>query len=360
MLRWLWRGVLAFDRIGSRIPQFVQMMLVEMGIYLLIGAFVAKLLDAREGFGCPPEPGGPDSTFWAVLAIGLVCLFFFLRSVFRPRRVAGQWTPMVDTGIGVGGVTLTVPNRAWTVRYDYLTNHPSYVLLLLPGLWIPLAMLAFTDGFGCTYHYQRLFGWSALSIAGMMAVLRLVSWYVLRLGREQLTRPEDDRVSAGRAAWEIAWKPVLMLVVMMHLIVFAPIGVMFWAEQRAWNALPLVTSADIGAADAYRRVAGRVVGAPVLWTVDGGGRGGNNYAGAGLLLTLDDGGEALLLAGYSAVPDLVAAAADAKDSRIAMIGRLLGTAIPENLRLYAAMTEADFPPPPPAGRVLIEVGQYPP
>jgi hypothetical protein len=30
VLRFIWRGVLAFDRIGSRIPQLIQIWLVEL------------------------------------------------------------------------------------------------------------------------------------------------------------------------------------------------------------------------------------------------------------------------------------------------------------------------------------------
>ena len=36
MLAWVWRGVLAFDRIGQRIPQLVQMM-VEHDVKRLSG-----------------------------------------------------------------------------------------------------------------------------------------------------------------------------------------------------------------------------------------------------------------------------------------------------------------------------------
>ncbi len=360
MLRWLWNGVLAFDRIGRRIPQLIQMMLVEFGIFMLIGAFIAKWLDIRGGYSCPGEPGELDSTFWGALAIGLLCLFFFLRNVFRPRLVEGEWTPMVNTGIGAGGIDLVVGNRMWTVRYNYLTNHPSYVLILLPVLWVPLAMILFTDGFGCTYFYNRMLGWSAIWIAAGLAAARLISWYVLRLGRKALAHKGDSRVSSARAEWEIAWKPVLMLVVMMHAIVFVPVGIMFWNEQRTLDALPVATSADIGIEGEFRRINGRIKGEPVLWVIDGGGRGGNNYAGAGLLIEMDDGGEALLLAGYSAVPDLLAFTKEGSDGRISMLGRLMGTSIPENLQKYAAMTEADFAPPPSSGRLLIEVGQYPP
>lgn len=360
MFTTLWRGVLAFDRIGRRIPQLIQMMVVELVIFICIGAFIAKVIDIRGGYGCPGEPGELDAIFWGALAVGLVFLGFFIRNVFWPRLIEGEWTPMVNTGIGYGGVDVVVGNRAWTVRYDFLTSHPSYILILLPVLWVPLAMIFFTEGFGCTYFYNRMLGWSAAWIAVGLALARLFSWYVLRRGRTLIAQQMDERVSSARAEWEIAWKPVLMLIVMMHAIVFVPIGIMFWNEQRGLDALPPVTVEDAGRDGVFKRVNGRINGEPMLWTIDGGGRGGNNYAGGGLLVQLDGGGEALLLAGFSAVPDLVDAVKTSQDGRISMVGRLVGSEIPENLQKYAAMTEADFPPPSPEGRVLIEVGQYPP
>ncbi|MEO3757682.1 hypothetical protein ABGB19_05245 [Mycobacterium sp. B14F4] len=55
VLRFLWQGVLAFDRIGSRIPQLVQMWLVGLFFALPLTFFIAKITDIR-GAGCH----GPD------------------------------------------------------------------------------------------------------------------------------------------------------------------------------------------------------------------------------------------------------------------------------------------------------------
>ena len=40
VLRSIWRGVLAFDRIGSRIPQLVQMWLVELFFMMPVTFFI--------------------------------------------------------------------------------------------------------------------------------------------------------------------------------------------------------------------------------------------------------------------------------------------------------------------------------
>ncbi|BCW90249.1 hypothetical protein sos41_34170 [Alphaproteobacteria bacterium SO-S41] len=356
MLGWIWRGVLAFDRIGSRIPQLIQMMIVELIIVFCLGAFIAKAIDARGGWGCPGE-GELDSTFWGALGVGLFFLFFFVRNVFWPRLVQGSWTPV--TTLPMGDVGLVVANRRWTVSYEYLTSHPSYILLLLPVLWLPLLMIWATEGQGCSLFYNRLFGWAMLGVAGALALSRLVAWYVLRRGRRQFDTVRNNTVSAARAGWEIAWKPILMLMVMIHVIVFAPIGIMFWNEHRAMAALPLATAADQSVRGEYRRIAGKVKGELVLWPHEGLGRGSNNYHGGGILMDMDDGGEALLLAGHSALPGLRAAIAGAKDGHIEMVGRLEGDAITGDLADYSHMTENDFPPAPRGGRVIVEVGQYP-
>ena len=357
MLGWIWRGVLAFDRIGSRIPQLIQMMVVELIIVFCLGGFIAKVIDIRGGWGCPGE-GELDSTFWGALGVGLFFLFFFVRNVFWPRVVQGSWTPVTTMPVG-GGLDLVVVNRRWTVNYEYLTSHPSYILLLLPVSWLPLMMIWAAEGQGCSLFYNRMLGWAGLWIIAAFAVCRLFAWYVLRAGRSKLDNATPQGMTRGRMAWEIAWKPIIMLMVMIHLIVAVPIGIMFWNQIQTNNALPLATSADKEIRGEFRRIAGKVKGALVLWPHEGLGRGSNNYYGGGILMDMDDGGEALLLAGNSALPDLRAAIAASKDGHIEMVGRLEGSAITGSLAEYSHMTEDDFPPAPWGGRVIIEVGQYP-
>jgi hypothetical protein len=49
---------------------------------------------------------------------------------------------------------------------------------------------------------------------------------------------------SARIAWEIALKPVLMLIVVSYAIVCIPLGVMFWQDDRRVAALPVVAVAD--------------------------------------------------------------------------------------------------------------------
>ena len=53
VLRFIWQRVLAFDRVGSRIPQLVQIWLVEMFFALPLAFFIGKSIDIRGAFGVP-------------------------------------------------------------------------------------------------------------------------------------------------------------------------------------------------------------------------------------------------------------------------------------------------------------------
>jgi hypothetical protein len=74
----------------------------------------------------------------------------------------------------------------------------------------------------------------------------------------------------------------------MHAIVCIPLGWMWLAEKRTIAHLPEVAVADSEShVGDYRRVQGRPASEPVYWAPRGAGRGGNNYAGAGILVDLD-------------------------------------------------------------------------
>ncbi|AGB25151.1 hypothetical protein Mycsm_04933 [Mycobacterium sp. JS623] len=59
----------------------------------------------------------------------------------------------------------------------------------------------------------------------------------------------------------------------------------------------MITVADAkGHAGQTFRLEGQLASKPAYWAPKGTGRGGNNYAGAGVLVDLSSGGQALLLA----------------------------------------------------------------
>lgn len=352
VLRFVWRGVLAFDRIGSRIPQLVQMWLVELFFALPLTFFVAKMIDIRGAFGVPGTGEPMPGVFWGALFVSLVCGFFFFRSLIRPRVKQGAWTPMVRADIG--DATVVGGNRAWRVEYEYLTSHPSYSLLLLLTAPIPAVMVLMTINHGDSTFYWRVAGVVGLIVLALMALARLLSWYVFRFGRREI----DDHaaaqgVSDRKLGWEMAWKPLLMLIVMVYAIAGLPIAYMWWDELRTIDKLPIVTVADsVDAVGQYRRVDGVLAGDPVYWAPRGTGRGGNNFSGAGVLVDLSAGGEVLLLAESLSVPDFVGVMKDVRDNTIHAHGRVIDE-ITETQQKYYGFDEDAFPDAPPDGRVMV-------
>lgn len=159
VLRFIWRGVLAFDRIGSRIPQLIQIWLIELFFAPPLTFFIAKFIDIHGAFGMPGTGESMPGVFWGSLVVSLVFGFFFFKSLIRPRVVRGEWTPVVHAE--VGGLNIYGQNRQWTTRYEYLTSHPSYSLLLLLTAPIPAAILGAT-----TTHGDNTFYWRVMGIVG--------------------------------------------------------------------------------------------------------------------------------------------------------------------------------------------------
>ncbi len=350
-LQFIWRGVLAFDRVGSRIPQLIQIWLIEFFFAVPLMFFIAKVIDIRGGFGVSGTGESLPGVFWGALVVSLVFGFLFFRSLIRPRVVHGSWTPMVSADIG--DVTIYGGNRSWTRSYDYLTSHPSYSLLLLITAPIPATMVLMTINHGDSTFYWRVAGIVGLIILALMALARLLAWYVFRFGRTQVDNQAESRgMSQRRLGWEIAWKPVLMLMVMMYAIVCIPLGIMFWQQDRKIANLPMVTVADTDHAGEYRRVEGSLASDPVYWAPRGTGRGGNNYSGAGILVELPSGGEALLLAESLSVPDFNGVMDDVEDGEIKTQGKVIDY-ITGGQEEYYGFDESDFSNPSPDGRVML-------
>jgi hypothetical protein len=57
VLRFIWQGVLAFDRIGSRIPQLIQIWLIELFFDLRV--FLRPWPDPAAGGGRIMDADGP-------------------------------------------------------------------------------------------------------------------------------------------------------------------------------------------------------------------------------------------------------------------------------------------------------------
>jgi hypothetical protein len=351
VLRFIWRGVLAFDRIGSRIPQLIQIWLIELFFAVPLMFFIAKLIDIRGAFGVPGTGESLPGVFWGALVVSLICGFFFVRSLIRPRVVRGEWTPMISAD--VGDFTVYAGNRQWPTSYDYLTSHPSYSLLLLLTAPIPAVMYLATLNNGDSTFYWRAAGVVGLIILALMAVARLLAWYVFRLGRRQLdNQAAAQGISQRRLGWEIAWKPILMLMVMIYAIVGIPLGWMWFQEKRTIAALPVASVDDTAYAGEYRRVQGTLKSDAVYWAPRGTGRGGNNYSGAGVLVELPSGGEALLMAESLSVPDFVNMMNHSGAGTVNTQGKVID-AITEDRQEYYGFDEGDFPEASSDGRVML-------
>ena len=352
VLRFIWQRVLAFDRIGTRIPQLIQIWLLEVFFALPLAFLIGKAIDIRGAFGVPGTGESMPGTFWGALVVALIAGFFFVRSLVKPRIVQGTWAPVVHAN--VGDFTLYAANNQARVNYVYLSSHPSYALLLLITAPIPAVMFAATTNQGDSTFYWRITGIVGLVILGCMALARVLAWYVLRFGRRQLDEQLSELpVSPRRLGWEIAWKPVLMLVVIMYAIVCIPLGWMWLAEKRTIARLPEVTVADSEThVGDYRRVEGKTASEPVYWAPRGTGRGGNNYAGAGILVDLDAGGQALLLAESLSVPDFRGVMQHIDNGELKATGKVIDT-ITDDQRTYYGFDPDSFDAPPPGGRVML-------
>ena len=310
-------AVFAADRALRMVPSLVQVWFVEFFFIVPLGLFCAKLLDNRGVFGCPGENAGIGGVFWGALALSLASGFFFAKNLLFPKARIVEWTPAFSTGIGVGGVALGVAPARWSVRYPFLTSHPSHALLLLVTLWLPLTLWLATRYEGCGSLYWKAFGAAGMAIVAAMAVARFLAFYVFRRGVDLLQGlgVVKGGFTPARLGWEIGWKPVVTLVVLMYAFAWIPLGALFWAQARRISNLPLVTVAMAplarppaetldAAGQIYVRVEGRVKGEPVFRPVKTGNRGGDNYLSAAVLVALDGGGEALRVAMGSWVPEL--------------------------------------------------------
>jgi hypothetical protein len=351
VLRFLWRQVLAFDRIGTRIPQLVQIWLLELFFALPLAFFIGKSIDIHGALGVSGTGERLSGTFWGALGVALIAGYFFFRSLVAPKLVKGSWAPVVKAGIG--DLTVVAVNNRARVDYVYLSSHPSYALLLLLTAPIPAVMAAATVNQGDSTFYWRVTGIVGLIVLAGMALARVLAWYVLKFGRRELDEQlAEGPVSVRRLGWEIAWKPVLMLVVLIYLIVGIPLGWMWLAEQRTISRLPAAATADAGRVGEYFRLEGRLASEPVYWAPRGTGRGGNNFAGAGVLVDLDSGGQALLLAESLSVPDFRGVMKDVTNGRIRVTGKVIDS-ITETQREYYGFDVDEFGGPPPGGRIML-------
>jgi hypothetical protein len=138
----------------------------------------------------------------------------------------------------------------------------------------------------------------------------------------------------------------------MYAIACIPLGGLWLKEKRTIAALPIVTVTDAGHPGDYRRVEGTVASKAFYWAPQRTGRGGNNYAGAGVLVALPSGGEALLLADSMAVPDFKGMMNDVHNGQLTATGKVIDY-VTSDQRKYYGFDESAFPAASAKGRVML-------
>jgi hypothetical protein len=112
-----------------------------------------------------------------------------------------------------------------TVTYQVLSSHPSYALVNLLTLPIPVIMLLGAAERGCALSNFKLIGICALGIMSALVLLRLVCWYGLRLGRREIEAATPHGMSAARLEWELAWQPVVATFVLLAALALVIIAI---------------------------------------------------------------------------------------------------------------------------------------
>ena len=118
-------------------------------------------------------------------------------------------------------VPLPVPQTRATVEYQVLSSHPSYAFVNLLTLPIPLVGLLARDS--CATSFFPLFGIVILVLMAALIILRLISWYGLRLGRDEIERNAPAGMTPAEAEWALAWQPVLAMLG----LIFGSVAVVF-------------------------------------------------------------------------------------------------------------------------------------
>jgi hypothetical protein len=222
------RTIFALDRLLRRVPSIIEIWFLEFLALLALGLGLGAWSDAFGLGRCPPAASGFDWNSAAFVGFGLVFAFFAVRRILKPTVKLVEWTP-VHTVKGVLPVPIPVPQTSGRVEYHVLSSHPSYGFVHVLTLPIPLiGVIAMFDGL-CTTSYFHHFGVITLILIAALIILRIVSWYGLKLGRERLAPPPG--MSAAALEWQLAWQPVVAMLLLMAACFAVPaaiIGIRVW------------------------------------------------------------------------------------------------------------------------------------
>ncbi len=216
-------ALFALDRLLQRVPSIIEVWFFEFLFLMATGLGVGRLLDGLGLGGCPRKPDSIDGTALGFIAFGLAMGAIVLVRVLRPKVKQVTWTPVFIAHNVAGLSHVPVPMTQATVTYQVLSSHPSYALVNLLTLPIPVVMLMGAAESGCLLNHFRQSGLVILALMAALLALRLLSWYGFRLGRDRIEAQTPPGWSQTQLEWELGWKPLLG---MMGLMV-ACFGVVF-------------------------------------------------------------------------------------------------------------------------------------
>jgi hypothetical protein len=225
-------GIFALDRLLRRVPSIIEVWFLEFLTILPLALALGSWLDRAGLRGCPPAGFGIDGSSIGIALFGFVMGFFAVRRILKPKIAKVRWTP-VHTVKGALPVPVPVPQRAATVEYEVLSSHPSYGFVHLLTLPIPAVGLLATDS--CATSFFPLFGLVGVGLIAALIILRIVSWYVLRRGRDEIARSLPQGMTAGQAEWALAWQPMISMVVLISLCIGIPLFIVWLRVQFGYG-----------------------------------------------------------------------------------------------------------------------------
>jgi len=220
----LLNGIFALDRLLRRVPSIIEVWFLEFLTIIPLALAFGSWLDRVGLRGCPPAGFGVDGSSIGIVLFGLACGLFALRRIFKPKIAKIVWTP-VHAVKGVLPVPIPVPQRAGRVEFDVLSSHPSYGFVHLLTLPIPAVGLLATES--CATSFFPLFGAVGVALIAALIILRIISWYVLRLGRDEIEKQTPQGMTPAQMEWALAWQPMISMVVLIGLCIAIPLGIVW-------------------------------------------------------------------------------------------------------------------------------------
>lgn len=225
-------GIFALDRLLRRVPSIIEVWFLEFLAIIPLALAIGSWMDRLGLRGCPPAGFGVDGSSVGIAIFGLIAAFFAVRRILRPKIAKVEWTP-VHTLTTALPVPIPVPQRSARVEYDVLSSHPSYGFVHLLTLPIPAVALLATES--CATSFFPLFGAVGICLIAALIILRLVSWYVLRLGRDAIERKAPEGMTAGQVEWALAWQPMISMVVLVGLCIAIPLGIVLLRDLLGYG-----------------------------------------------------------------------------------------------------------------------------